>query len=936
MKRLYLFFFALAATSGLGAQISFNNGNYKLANANRSGVAIAVQDLNNDGLDDIVRLGQGRQVNIEWQRSDGGVFDHAAISAGGGQSQWSICVADVDNNGYGDILTGGSYDGVKLYRANGDGTQYALSTLPGPGLFVQGTNLADINNDGWLDFFSCHDDAESRIWANDGQGGFVAADEWIDMATVPASDNSGNYGSVWTDIDNDGDIDLYIAKCRQGVNNPQDPRRINALFINDGAGNFTEQAEAANLKIGAQSWTADFGDLDNDGDMDCFITNHDVPSMVLINDGQGVFTDITATAGVVVQGLPIQGVMRDFDNDGFLDILVAGTRQHLFLNNGDLTFTEVTGLFDNNQMESFALGDLNHDGYVDIYGGYAQVYTTPSAIDDVLWLNDGGANNFLNVRLTGGPSNRSAVGARFGLYGAWGLQIREVRAGESYGITNSLMQNFGLGQATSADSLIIRWPSGEVDKYTDLPANQFISVIEGACVSPPATLVVEGNTTICEGEAVVLTAPEGYTYLWNNGETTASIAATATGVYQVTVSDGSSCSSTSGSVSITVNPDETPTVAALSDTVFCRGGSVILRSSEADSYQWSTGAAGAELEVTESGIYTVTIQGQCEAFTSAPISVNVLSSPTPELIDIAPDVDSVTISVTGDRISWFLTETDVTPFAEGGSIRAPFRDTSFVVYAESRTLYPGAAYATGQIDHAGTLFSGNQFNGGIIFDAHRPFILESVKVYTDTEASRIIELTNAAGDVLASMEVLIPVGIHTIPLNFAVEPGTDLFLGTNTAHNMAQLGYNSARLRRSDSGINFPYEVQGVVTLKESNFGADRYYYFYDWKLKEEDFDCVSDRLAVPVVLVHTNEPAAGERAVRVYPNPTSGPVQLQVAGAEAQLEVQLFNTAGQLLWQGWLPREAPEMDLSRLPAGVYWLSVNADGQLSRQRVVKN
>jgi hypothetical protein len=936
MKRLYLFFFALAATYGLGAQVSFSNGNHKLANTNRSGVAIAVQDVNNDGLDDIVRLAQGRQVNIEWQRSDGGVFDNAAISSGGGQSQWSICVADVDNNGYGDILTGGSYDGVKLYSANNDGAQYALSLLPGPGLFVQGTNLADINNDGWLDFFSCHDDAESRIWANDGQGGFVAADDWIDMATVPASDNSGNYGSVWTDIDNDGDIDLYIAKCRQGVNNAQDPRRINALFINDGAGNFTERAAEANLKIGAQSWTADFGDLDNDGDMDCFITNHDVPSMVLINDGQGVFTDITATAGVAVQGLPIQGVMRDFDNDGFLDILVAGTRQHLFLNNGNLTFTEVTGLFDNNQMESFALGDLNHDGYVDIYAGYAQVYTTPSAIDDVLWLNDGGSNNFLNIRLTGVASNRSAVGARLELYGAWGLQIREVRAGESYGITNSLMQNFGLGQATSADSLVIRWPSGEVDMYENLAANQFVSIIEGACVSPPATVTVEGNTTICAGEAVVLTAPEGYSYLWSNGETTASISATATGVYQVTVSDGSSCSSTSGSIAITVNPDETPTVAALSDTVFCRGGSVILRSSEANGYQWSTGDTGAELEVTESGVYTVTIQGQCEAFTSAPISVNVLSSPTPELIDIAPDTDSVTISVTGDRIFWFLNENDVTPFANGGSIRAPFRDTSFVVYAESRTLYPGAAYATGQIDHAGTLFAGNQFNGGIIFDAYRPFILESVKVYTDTEASRIIELTNAAGDVLASLEVVIPVGIHVIPLNFAVEPGTDLFLSTNTAHNVAQLGYNSARLRRSDSGINFPYDVQGVISLKESNFGADRYYYFYDWKLKEADFDCVSDRLAVPVVLVHTDEPSAGAQAVRVYPNPTSGPVQVQAGGAEAQLEVQLFNAAGQRLWQGRLPREAPEMDLSRLPAGVYWLTVNADGQLSRQRVVKN
>jgi hypothetical protein len=92
--------------------------------------------------------------------------------------------------------------------------------------------------------FACHDDAAGRIWGNDGSGALQESNNWIDLATVPASDNSGNYGSVWSDIDNDGDLDLYIAKCRQGVNDPSDPRRINALYINDGAGNYTEAAAA--------------------------------------------------------------------------------------------------------------------------------------------------------------------------------------------------------------------------------------------------------------------------------------------------------------------------------------------------------------------------------------------------------------------------------------------------------------------------------------------------------------------------------------------------------------------------------------------------------------------------------------------------------------------------------------------------------------------
>ncbi|MFM9949824.1 MAG: FG-GAP repeat domain-containing protein, partial [Saprospiraceae bacterium] len=385
MKKTSTFLLAalLCSAGLLPAQVSFTKANAALALADSySGVAIAVADMNADGFDDIVHLDQGRILTIQYQKPDGSGFTTAVLGSVSGQSQWSMCVADVDNNGFNDVLTGGRYDGVKLYQADAAGSNYTMGMLPGSNIFIQGSNFADINNDGWLDVFACHDDAAGRIWGNNGAGVLVEANTWIDLATVPASDNSGNYGSVWSDFDNDGDLDLYIAKCRQGVNDPTDPRRINALYVNDGAGNFTEDAETANLKIGAQSWTADFGDIDNDGDMDCFITNHDVPSMLLINDGAGVFTDITVTSELDVTGLPIQGVFRDFDNDGWVDIIVSGSQDHIFRNNGNLTFTKIQGLFNSDEIESFAIGDLNHDGRPDIYAGYAQIYTTPSNIPD--------------------------------------------------------------------------------------------------------------------------------------------------------------------------------------------------------------------------------------------------------------------------------------------------------------------------------------------------------------------------------------------------------------------------------------------------------------------------------------------------------------------------------------------------------------------------
>ena len=690
MQKFYFLIAFLGITNLLLGQISFKNANDRLQNSGvHSGVAIAVLDMNGDGLDDIVRLSGARFLMIEYQSRTSALFDSYSFETLSNSNQWSMVAADVDNNGYCDVLTGGAYDGVKLVKADASGTSFELSQLPGNGLFVQVSNLVDINNDGFLDYFACHDDAESRIWANDGTGNFINADEWIDMAVNPNNNesNSGNYGSIWTDFDNDGDIDLYIAKCRQGVDSSTDPRRINMLFVNDGMGNFVEAAEASNLKIGAQSWTADFQDIDNDGDYDCFITNHDVPSMLLENDGTGVFTDITASSGLVIGGLAIQGVMRDFDNDGFVDVLVSGTQQYLYRNNGDKTFSLVEGVFSNNDMESFAIGDLNHDGYLDIYAGYADLYTSPSNIDDVLWLNEGAGNNFITFNLIGTQSNRSAVGARVELYGDWGMQVREVRAGESYGIMNSLHQHFGIGQSTSVDSVIIKWPSGIIDTHTNLEANQFITLIEGTCISPTNTISSNGEGVFCEGESVELTAGiEGeYDYLWNTGDTTASITVTEAGIYNLILTDENDCFSVSQNIELSLNPDETPVLSFEGDTVFCQGGSVMLISSEAMTYEWSNGATGQAIEVSEEGEYTVTIEGLCESFTSAPISVNVLEAPVPELEGYDVVATDVTIDVSGTNILWYDEEDAIDPIAAGNQLVVSVEnDTTLTYYAKAQ------------------------------------------------------------------------------------------------------------------------------------------------------------------------------------------------------------------------------------------------------------
>lgn len=949
-KKLTLIFLALAGifVDTAKGQVSFQNSNNALGfGASYSGVAIAVVDMNADGLDDIVHLDNGRLLTIEYQKADGTGFNTLAVGSVSTMSQWSMCVADVDNNGYNDVMTGGRYDGIKVYKASAYGNSYTQTILPGAGLFAQGSNLADINNDGWMDAFVCHDDGESRIWGNDGTGQLLQADEWIDMATVPASDNSGNYGSVWTDFDNDGDIDLYIAKCRQGVNSPTDPRRINALFVNDGTGHYTEDALTYGLKIGAQSWTADFGDTDNDGDMDCFITNHDVPSMFLINDGAGHFTDATTGSGINVTGLPLQGVFRDFDNDGFIDIVVAGTAHHLFHNNGDNTFTEVSDIFDNNAMESFAIGDLNNDGRLDIYGGYSQVYTTPSNIPDAIWLNNTqNDNHYLGVILVGVNSNKNGAGARITAYGAWGQQIREVRSGESYGIMNSFRQHFGLGTATTIDSLVIKWPGGEIDTYYDIEADQNITLIEGACVAPVIDIEVAGETTFCPGESATLSVPEGYTYQWSNGATGNSIIVSESGSYNVIVSDGTGCYSVATPVDIVVDPQIAPVIIAASDTVFCVGGSVVLQSNlQAAGYTWSTGETTSSITVSASGDYTLVAQGLCSEFESPAIHVEVLPSPAPEVVGdtVYNEPGAATLVALGDNPHWYDAPAGGQLVFVGDTLEIPVLSETITYYVEDPQFYEGPVYFGGAPAHTGNSpFSGNQFNGALIFDVTTPFTLQSVKVYTDTPGPRVIELHNEAGDLLQSDTITIEMGESTIPLNFDVPAETGLTITTNTAFNNTNFGYNSPRLRRTNGAtVAYPYVLPDVLSINGSTLGQDVYYYFYNWEIKLPDQTCNSERVAVSgifEVIIDTEDQSNLALPISVFPNPTSDQLSIKIPEVAGSGLLTLSNVVGETLQTQLVESGLQHLtwSLGHLPKGMYQIQfTSAENRYTAKVVVE-
>lgn len=951
------------------AQFSFSNANARIAGAlTHSGCPVTVIDWNNDGLDDLVRLDDGHIASVDIQQPNQ-QFTHVLLGDFGGGSgwAWSMCVADIDHNGYKDIVAGGYNDGMVL-MSNNTGTGATLISLPSSGFFWQNITFGDFNNDGWIDVFACDDNNAAKIYMNDGAGNlnistFVnfAVNPTIFYGNDPA--DSGNYGSVWTDFDNDGDMDLFVAHCRQSTSSPSDLRRKDRLFVNDGNNNFTEQSSTYGIEVSAfnQTWTASFGDIDNDGDLDLMVTNHDVASQILENDGTGHYSDITTGSGFSLSNMtPLESVMEDFDNDGFLDILVTGSASRLFHNNGDKTFTLVSGLFDNNNMESFAVGDLNHDGWMDIYASYAGIYTDPDPnVADVMWMNNGSinsivnrampgsqvssvANNFFNLVLEGTVSNHDAIGARALVYSALGTQLREVRSGESYGTVNSGTLHFGLGTISTIDSVVIQWPSGTAQTIVSPAINQFLTVIEGTCVSPEAIVTASGPLVLCSsGQSITLTAPAGHNYLWSDGSTNQSLTVSQVGEYFVNVSDaGNSCTATSATITVIPAPDETPSIALSGFFDFaCYGSSIQINGpSGLSSYLWSNGDTTQNAIATQSGNYTLTTQGICQAYTSDPLTVTILSPVIdPSAADVSlPSSGSATLNATGNNISWYATSSGGTPLATGNSFITPVVSTNTTYYMQSTDTYGGGISSVGLPNYSGTGsgYPGASTNASMYFDVTKSCTLNSVKVYTGTAGTRRIQLLDNTGTVINYADVNILPDSQVVTLNFPLTPGTDYILTTDGATNQANLGNTSPILKRNSSGVNYPYTMVDGITITHSSASNQYFYYFYDWQVEKPSITCVSNFVPVNVfITVGFNELSA--EGISVYPNPANDLVTVKTTTGKASM-VTIFDAMSRIVKQQVVSNTETNVSLDGLAAGVYQLQLQKDGKTHNMKLVKN
>lgn len=288
--------------------------------------------------------------------------------------------------------------------------------------------------------------------------------------------SGGNYGSVWVDYDNDGDSDLFIAKC-----GGEEDRRKNQLFRNNGNLSFTDVSITSNMDDALSTWSAAWGDYDSDGDMDCFVgSSLTAEAHKLMKNNNGVFADITASSGIgAFSDKGHENQPFDFNNDGYIDIFSNG---NILVNDGDETFT----IYSSGIPQEGAVGDLNNDGFLDIFS-FNKIY-----------YNDGNSNNWLKVGLIGTNSNINAIGARvevsspsFNNSSAKKPQIRDVRSAQGFSYMSTLNTHFGLGTDATINTVTIYWPSGTIDIIVNPNINETLMVTEGETLSVQSTITTD-------------------------------------------------------------------------------------------------------------------------------------------------------------------------------------------------------------------------------------------------------------------------------------------------------------------------------------------------------------------------------------------------------------------------------------------------------------
>jgi hypothetical protein len=487
-----------------------------IMNPTRSTLGAAWCDFDRDGDPDLFTANDNLQADNLTRNVLNGYENFTAspvttetLSSAGGT--WG----DYNNDGHPDLYVSHLGSPGTLAMNNGNGTFTAMTVMT-DNLNSFGSAWADYDLDGDLDLFVTVSGDHNRLYQNNGDGTFTR------IITGPLVNYGGSSrNAAWCDYDLDGDPDLYVANSSD---------ESNFLYQNNGDGTFTRIIQGDIANDHGESWSASWGDYNNDEYPDLFVANNDQTNFLYRNNGNGTFTRIYTGSMTTDLDHSRGSAWGDFDNDGDLDLFVSNRNDvsKVYINQGEDNFDRY--LSKSYNFRGAALADMDLDGDLDLFvcqdGGSNLLFENTISEE----------NHWIEVECRGTKTNSSAIGARVSVqamvndHGFW--QTREISGQTGFGGQNEMIAHFGLKDAGIIDSLVIHWPSRIIWDTTNVAVNQRLVITEKTSQEPPENhppLAVNDTLSIPENTEILIAVlandsdPDGNPLVVQSVDTTATV-----------------------------------------------------------------------------------------------------------------------------------------------------------------------------------------------------------------------------------------------------------------------------------------------------------------------------------------------------------------------------------------------------------------------------